>query len=116
MQKDISKFLAPKYNDLIRGLNLTPEQDQELKKLYKRATVSVRPWGFVFAGVIAADFYAGLYTLIKSVETNHSHDGIWYFAFLGAQVVALLVYAERMTIANKKLLKRIDEIKQQNIR
>ncbi|MBD5400432.1 hypothetical protein HDR61_01625 [bacterium] len=109
-------FIAQKYDDVVSGLKLTPEQDKELRKLYSRATIPVKPWGFVFAGDLVVNLAAGIYTMAKCCETRDVSDSYWYFAFLGAQFIAALVFAQRMLNAEKKLHNRIDNIRSEYLR
>lgn len=107
--------IAQKYEDMVRGLNLTPEQDKELRKLYSRSYLPVWPWGFVFAGVCEANAIGTFYAFIKLMETNDSRIIHWGFAVLGAEFVAFLSLFAKMSIAEKKLRNRIDEIKREYV-
>ncbi len=115
-QYDIEKFIAPTYQQRIYGLKLTPEQDDELRKLYSRATVPVRSWRYIFLGLILAEITSGLYCMERYIQIQDKKTlAIWSLSVLSV-VAALFIKGYRMQVAKKQFDHKINEIKSQNFR
>lgn len=115
MQKfDKNSLFMPEYDDMIRGINITPKQNLELKNLYARSTLSTRPWAFVFAGGMVVDMVSMVWALGYLAKTGDKKIIAGYVMFLTVQLIAVIAQGYRMKNAEKQLINKINEIKIQN--
>lgn len=115
MQKyDKDSFFMPNYDDMLRGIHISPEQSKELKNLYSRATLPVRPYSYVFAGILTADFLGMILALDCYVKTGDKKIVAGGLVLLLAQLISAVVLGYRMQSAEKQLYNKINEIKIQN--
>lgn len=105
-----------KNNNLLQNYNITPDQDKELQDLFKRATLPVRPWALVIAGVLTVDLAGFVYSMGNYIQTHDKKIVTIYVVFLLGQIVAACAQGYRMHKAEKQLANKINEIKMQNSR
>lgn len=115
LDKIIEESIAKPYEDKVRGLNLTPEEDKELRELYSRSTLPGRPFVLGAAGLILTDVFCAVHAFYAVAEKD---DGalLWFFVFMLAQSAGLRLLSYRMRKAEKQLNDRIKEIQTQNLK
>ena len=115
MQKTADS-LSPKYQAMLNGVRITPEQDKTLRDLYNRAMIPVNPGMLVFMGALATNMIFCLYSLAQYEKTHNKELFMWVMAAALAQFVGLSAYAYKKHKVEKQLRNTIDEIKKQNRR
>ena len=113
MQKG-TDCLSPKYQEMLNGTRITPEQDKTLRDLYNRAMIPVNPGMLVFIGALATNMIFCLYSLAQYEKTHNKDLFMWVMAAALAQFAGLSVYAYKKHKVEKQLRNKIDEIKRQN--
>ena len=110
MNKD--DYLAPKYQEMLRGINITPEQKKTLLDLYNRSTIPAKP----FVGALVANTVFCIYSFEFYERTLNKEILNLFIAVLLAQFAAVVVYSAKMLYMEKQLRNKIDEIRKQNNR
>ncbi|MBD5389256.1 DUF2157 domain-containing protein [bacterium] len=104
-------YVAPEYEEMVRGLNLTPEQTQELKRLYRHATFPSRPWSFIFAGTGMADVLLMLVAVHHLMLNKDPRLVKGWAVFMLIQLVLCLGVGAWSLRAEKQLKRQINELK-----
>ena len=104
-------YVMPEYEEMVRGLNLTPEQTRELKRLYRRATFPSRPWASIFVGTATLDMAAMLIAMERLMFEKDSRLAKAWAVFMLIQLVLCLGMGAWSGYAGKQLKRQINELK-----
>ena len=103
------------FEQMTYGMDLTPEQTKEVRRLFRRSALPVRPWMWNFAGGLGADTVGvmGLMAVLNNPKVNKEYT-IGFCAFFVIQLAAIWALHYRGKRTQKQLYGRIHEIKAQN--
>ena len=113
MQKNknyLEDCIAEPYEDKVRGLNLTPDEDKELRELYNRSVLPGRPVLLCTVGLMLIDAFCVLHA-VSAVAKKEYSTFMWFTVFMLTQMAGAGLLAYRMGQAEKQLNNRIKEIK-----
>ena len=104
-------YVMPEYEEMVRGLNLTPVQDQELRRLYRRWVFPSRPWSFIFAGTAMVDGLLMLVAVRHLMLNKDPRLAKGWAVFMLIQLVLCLGMGAWSGYAGKQLKRQINELK-----
>lgn len=116
MQKNTNIQLAPKYQEMLHGVNISPEQDKTLRDMYRGTLIPTKPHGLAILGILSADAVFLLYSFSQYAQTNNKEIMTWYIAAVLAQLAAAVAYGCKLLNKETQLKNTINEIKKQNVR